>query len=129
MFNDTITIKTQPKVDEAVMATFLTDAIIAVAFILLIIIVANLIAWEPGANDKSPAKRRRWFWIFEVCSLFTPLVVNFFNWGVHVSAKFSTQYTTKMIIASVVAAVIYGVVTYAICKMQKKDTKLASIFN
>jgi hypothetical protein len=33
-----------------------------------------------------------------------------------------------MIAAAAVAAVIYFVITFGICKMQKKDTKLASIF-
>ncbi len=122
-------IDTVAKLHSAEMATYLTDAVIAVAFIVLIIIVANLIAWQPGAHDPSPAKRKTWFWSLGVASLFTCLAVDYLTWMRHITkAQFTSEYIMHMMIAAILCAVIYGVVTFIICKLQKKDTKLASMF-
>ena len=48
-FSDAIT--TAAQLHQAETATYLTDAIIGVAFIIIILIVANLIVWQPGAHD------------------------------------------------------------------------------
>lgn len=122
-------IATAAQLHQAETATYMTDAIIGIAFIILILIVANLIAWQPGAHDNSPAKRKVWFWILGVCSLFTSLGVDYFTWMTRIDkAQFVSEYTIHMIGAAVVGALIYGIVTFVICKLQKKDTKLASMF-
>ncbi len=122
-------ITTAVQLHQAEMATYMTDAIIGIAFIVLIIIIANMISWQTGAHDGSPAKRRVWFWIMAVTCLFTSLGVNYFSWLRHISkAQFVTEYIIHMIAAAVVGSLIYAGITYIICKMQKKDTKLASIF-
>lgn len=126
-FSNAIT--TAAQLHQAETATYLTDAVIGVAFIVILLIVANIIAWQPGAYDGSPAKRRLWFWIFGVLTLFTSLSINYYAWMRHIAkAQFVSEYTIHMIAAAVVAALIYFVITFGICKMQKKDTKLASIF-
>lgn len=43
-------------------------------------------------------------------------------------AQFVSEYIMHMIGAAIVGVVIYGIVTFIICKIQKKDTKLASMF-
>lgn len=122
-------ITTAAQLHQAETATYLTDAVIGIAFIVLILIVANLIPWQPGGNDNSPAKRRTWFWILGVVCLFTSLGVDYFTWLTHISkAQFVSEYIMHMIIASLVGIVVYGLVTFIICKLQKKDTKLASMF-
>ena len=55
-FSDAIT--TAAQLHQAETATYMADAAIGVAFIVIILIVANIIAWQPGAHDGSPAKRR-----------------------------------------------------------------------
>ena len=106
-------ITTAAQLHSAETATYLTDAVIGVVFIVLILIVANM----------------TWFWILGVATLFTNLAVDYFNWMRHITkAQFTSEYTIHMIAASVVGVLIYGIVTFAICKMQKKDTKLASMF-
>jgi small-conductance mechanosensitive channel len=126
-FSDAIT--TAAQLHQAETATYLTDAVIGIAFIVLILIVANLIAWQPGAYDPSPSKRRRWYYIFGVATLFVNLGVNYFMWMRHITkAQFVSEYTIHMIVAAIVGTIIYMGVTFGICKMQKKDTKLASIF-
>jgi small-conductance mechanosensitive channel len=126
-FSDAIT--TAAQLHQAETATYLTDAVIGIAFIVIILIVANLISWQPGAYDPSPSKRRRWYYIFGVATLFVNLGVNYFMWMRHITkAQFVSEYTIHMIVAAIVGTIIYMGVTFGICKMQKKDTKLASIF-
>lgn len=125
----TTKITTMAQLHQAETATYMTDAIIGVAFIVLIIIVANLIAWQPGAHDRSPAKRRVWFVILGVATLFCNLGINYFIWMTRIEkAQFVSEYTIHMIGAAVVGVVVYGLITFVICKLQKKDTKLASMF-
>lgn len=125
----TTKIATVAQLHQAETATYMTDAIVGIVFIVLILIVANLIAWQPGAHDNSPAKRRLWFWILAVVSLFTSLGIDYFTWMTRIEkAQFVSEYAIHMIGAAVVGAVIYGVITFIICKIQKKDTKLASMF-
>lgn len=126
-FSNSIT--TAAQLHQAETATYLTDAVIGIAFIVLILIVANLIAWQPGAYDPSPSKRRRWYYIFGVATLFVNLGVNYFMWMRHITkVQFVNEYTIHMIVAAVVGTIIYLGVTFGICKMHKKDTKLASLF-
>lgn len=114
---------------QAELTTYMADAIIGIAFIVLILIVANLISWQPGAHDNSPAKRKTWFWILGVTSLFTSLGVDYFFWMKRIEkAQFISEYIMHMIGAAILGVVIYGVITFLICKNQKKDTKLASMF-
>lgn len=122
-------IKTVVQLHQAETATYLTDAIVGIAFIVLILIVANLIAWQPGAHDSSPAKRRLWFWILGVVALFTNLGIDYFTWMTRIEkAQFVSEYTIHMIGAAFAGVAVYGLITFVICKLQKKDTKLASMF-
>ena len=126
-FSNAIT--TAAQLHQAETATYLTDAVIGVAFIVIILIVANLIAWQPGAYDRSPAKRRLWFWILGAATLFASLGTNYYMWMRHITkAQFVSEYTIHMIVTAVVAALVYVLITFAICKTQKKDTNLASLF-
>lgn len=126
-FSNSIT--TAAQLHQAETATYLTDAVIGIAFIIIILIVANLIVWQPGAHDSSPAKRRLWYFILGAATLFVNLGVNYFMWMRHISkAQFVSEYTIHMIVAALVGTIIYLGVTFGICKMQKKDTKLASLF-
>lgn len=126
-FSNAIT--TAAQLHQAETATYMADLAIGVAFIVVILIVANIIAWQPGAHDGSPAKRRLWFWILGIVALFTSLGVNYYTWMRHITkAQFVSEYTIHMIAGAAAGALLYFVVTFVICKMQKKDTKLASIF-
>lgn len=122
-------ISSAAQLHQAELATYMTDAVVGVAFIILILIVANMISWQPGARDNSPAKRKRWFWILGAAALFTNLGIDYFTWLMRIGkAQFVSEYIVHMIAASVLGVVVYGVVTFVICKLQKKDTKLASMF-
>lgn len=122
-------IVTATQLHQAEIATYMTDAIVGIAFVILILIVANIIKWQPGTHDTSPAKRRIWFWILGVACLFTSLGIDYTTWMTRIDkAKFVSEYTIHMIAAAVAGVILYGLVTFMICKFQKKDTKLASMF-
>lgn len=122
-------IRTAAELHQAVKATYLTDVIIGVVFIIAIIVLANMISWQPGKYDTSPHKRRTWFWILGGITLFVCLGTNYFMWMRYIEkVKMVNDYTIHMILGSVMAVAIYGIVTFVLCKLQKKETKLASIF-
>ena len=124
------TIKTAAELSQAITSTYLTDIIIGVVFFIIIIIVANAISWQPGRYDPSPRKRRLWFWILGAVTLLVGLGVNYFMWMRHIEkARLASDYTMHMILGAVAAVAVYGIATFIVCKLQKKDTKLASMFS
>ncbi len=119
-------ISTAAQLHQAETATYMTDAVIGIAFVLLIIIAANMISWQPGAHDNSPAKRRVWFWILAAACLFTNIGVDYYMWMSRIGkVQFVNEYLIHMIAAAAVGTLIYGIITFIICKLQKKDSKLA----
>lgn len=119
-------ISTAAQLHQAETATYMTDAVIGIAFVILIIIAANMISWQPGAHDNSPAKRRVWFWILAATCLFTNIGVDYYMWMSRIGkVQFVNEYLIHMIAAAAVSTLVYGVITFIICKLQKKDSKLA----
>lgn len=60
------------------MSIYLIGVVAALAFLLIAILVANLIKFEPGTNPKDPQKRRIWFWILGVLAVITTFVLLYF---------------------------------------------------
>lgn len=121
-------IKTQPQLQEAVLGTYLFDAVIAVALIILFIIIANLIPWQGGKNDSSGNTRRMWFWIMGAVTLFACMAFNYFCYmGNILVPTFKMDYVLHLVLGSIMAAVIYFIVLFLIIKLQKKQTKLWSV--
>lgn len=60
------------------MTIFLTGIVSALAFLLIAMLVANLIKYEPGSNPRDPHKRRLWFWVLGALTLITTFVLLFF---------------------------------------------------
>ena len=63
-----------------------TAIVCGLAFLLIAILVANLIKFEPGNNPKDPMKRRIWFWVLGILALITTFVLLFFVFPVPVEA-------------------------------------------
>ena len=127
-FSNAIT--TAAQLHQAETATYLTDAVIGIAFIVLFLIVANLIPKESGSYDSSPAKRRKCFYLFGILSLFVSLGVNYYMWMRHITkVQFVNEYTIHMIVSAFICLVIFGVVSYLICRTRNPHTKLWDVFN
>lgn len=122
-------IKTISQLKDAEVNAYIYSVIIAVVFILLLIIVANMISWKPGAKDNSGETRRTFFWLFLALSLIASVVVNFFVFYQEIAvAHFKSEFMMHMGIAGFVSAAVYGIISFIIIRTQKKNTKLASIF-
>ncbi len=121
-------IKTLPQLQEAILSTYLFDAILAVAFIILLVIVANLIPWSGGKQDTSGVKRRLWFWILAAGTLFACLAFNFLAFFQNIAvATFKMDYVLHLALGSAAALACYIVVLIVVIKLQNKKTKIGSI--
>lgn len=72
---------TKPAALESVnspMTPIIVGVLAALVFILLAILVANMIKFDPGANPKDKQKRRLWFWIFGILATVVAFVLIYF---------------------------------------------------
>lgn len=122
-------IKTISQLKDAEVNAYIYSIIIAVVFVLLLVIVANMISWKPGAKDNSGETRRTFFWVFLALSLISSVVINFFIFYKEIAvAQFKSEFMVHMGIAGFLSALVYGLISFVIIRIQKKNTKLASIF-
>ena len=123
-------IKTAPQLSQAIMSTYLIDGIvIVIIFIAIMLIIVKLVQWQPGKNDRSGAVRRAWFFSLMSTSLISCLTFDYFAWFRYISVPaFASKYTLHMIIASIVAALVYFIIGFVLVKLAPIGTKLQSIF-
>ncbi|WP_300725957.1 hypothetical protein [uncultured Bacteroides sp.] len=122
-------IKTIGQLKDAEMSAYIYSIIVAVVFVLLLVIIANMISWKPGAKDNSGETRRKFFWILLALALIAPVVLNFVVFYQKITvAHFQSEFMMHMGIAGILSAVLYGVISFVIIRTQKRKTKLASIF-
>lgn len=60
------------------MTEIVVGVLSALVFLLLAMLVANMIKFEPGANPKDPQKRRLWFWVLGILATVLTFVLLFF---------------------------------------------------
>lgn len=65
---------------------FVVAIVCALGFLLLAMLVASLIKFEPGSNPRDPKKRKLWFWILGVFALILAFVLLYFVIPVPVEA-------------------------------------------
>lgn len=122
-------IKTMADFKAATTATYLFDLIIAVFMVLVLVLVANLIAYEPGRVDNSGKKRRVAFFLIAVLTLAACIGLDYVLYLSKISvAAYVTKYLTTMAIASVVGTLVYCLLGFVLVKISKKGSKLESIF-
>lgn len=114
---------------------FVVAIVCALGFLLLAMLVANLIKFEPGSNPQDPQKRKLWFWILGVLATILAFVLLFFvipvpveavDWDqiVDVSAKrryenLMAHYTMMAGIATGVCFVVYILLGFILSKIFK----------
>ncbi len=122
-------IKNAPELSRAITSTYLYDIVIAVFFVLVMVVVANLIKWQPGKNERSGATRRVWFFVIMALVLAACLVFDYFAWFKQIAVPaFAAKYTLAMVIASLVATIVYFGLGFLLVKLARIGTKLQSIF-
>ena len=122
-------IKTAPELSQAIASTYLYDIVIAIVFVALMILVANLIQWQPGKNERSGSTRRVWFFVLMTINLFASLVFDYLAWLSYIAVPaFASKYTLQMILASIASTVFYFGLGFLLVKIARIGTKLQSIF-
>lgn len=125
----TSVIKTAPALSSAITTTYLVDIAFAIVCVAIMLLIANLINWQPGKNDKSGQKRRVWFFVMCFVSFVGALVLNWFMFKVRITVPaFVTTYMTHLILGAFVSAVVYFIAGFLIIKLSRVGTKLESIF-
>lgn len=122
-------IKTAPELDQAILSTYLYDALIAVVFVLIIVLVANLINFQRGKIDHSGKTRRVWLFVLMGLAFVSALVFDYFAWYDYIKVDaFANKYTTHMIVAPIVSMIEYFGIAFLIVKLSPRGSKLNSIF-
>lgn len=122
-------IKTLPALKQAILNTYLYDSVFAIILVLVMLLVANLIKWQSGKKDYSGKARRVWFFIFCAVALVGSLVFDYFVFLKKVAVPaFMGKYMTAMVVASILSAVVYFLLGFAIVKISRIGTKIQSIF-
>lgn len=122
-------ITTAPALSQAITSTYLYDVVIAIVFVAIMVLVANLIQWRPGKNETSGKTRRVWFFVLMTINLFASLVFDYLAWLSYIAVPaFSSKYTLHMILASIASTVFYFGLGFLLVKIARIGTKLQSIF-
>ena len=124
-----VPINTAPALQQAITSTYIYDIIVALAFVLVLFIIANLIKWRPGSNDNSGSVRRTWYFILAVVTVLTSLGLDyyFFLTAVRVPA-FVGKYAMHMGIAAVLSGIAYAAISFIVIKVSRIGSKMESIF-
>ena len=126
------TINNLQELKAAMTSTYLSNIVIGLICFVLLLIVANAIAYQRGGVDNSWKKRRTGFYVIAFLSLLGTLAFNFFMFYQHISPKvpaFKTKYMATLFIGAFVAAIVYVLISFVVIKfISPKDSKIASIF-
>ena len=118
-------IKTAPALKQAIMNTYLYDVILAIILVLVMLLVANLIKWQGGRKDNSGKVRRTWFFILCALALVASLGFDYFMFLKNIAVPaFVGKYMTAMATASILSAVVYFLVGFAVVKLSRIGTKV-----
>lgn len=125
----TSVIKTAPGLSGAITTTYLANIALAIVCVAIMLLIANLINWQPGKNDKSGQKRRVWFFVMCFVSFVGALAFNWFMFKVRITVPaFVTKYMTHLFLGAFVSAIVYFIAGFLIIKLSRVGTKLESIF-
>lgn len=122
-------IKTAPALSSAITTTYLADIALAIVCVAIMLLIINLINWQPGKNDKSGQKRRVWFFIMCFVSFVGAIFLNWFMFKINIAVPaFVTKYMTHLFLGAFVSAAVYFIVGFLLVKLSRVGTKLESIF-
>ena len=109
-------------------SAYIIGVVVFIVMLLIAVIVANVIAYQPGTNPTDPAKRRTWFWILGVLTPVLTFALTFFI--VYSGIKMRNvqeKYMTALCISTAVSFILYVASGFALSKIFKHG-KLSSWF-
>ncbi len=126
MYENSYTLKTLPGLFTT---TYISAVVLAIIFIVISLVVANMIAYEGGKNPKDAKKRKIWFWILASVNAMV-----FFLWNLlYVAEKVKgkpakSEFLMHNGIATGVTLLVFIVLGIVISKVMNKS-KYGTIFN
>jgi len=101
--------------------TYILSAVVAIVFILLAVVSANLIKFEGGTNPKDPGKRRVWFWLLAALS---PIAFLGYNLLLVIpelcKGPASSKFSMHPFIATGIVLVLYILIGLVLSKTMKR---------
>lgn len=107
---------------------YMLGFIFYVVFILISVVIANVIKYQPGTTPKDPMKRKIWFWILGVLCPVVVFAVG--DLGFYATIKVASKANTFMnhlLISTVLSFACYIISGWALSKVFKHG-KLSSWF-
>lgn len=102
----------------SVVSAYIIGIVVFIVMLLIAVVVANAIAFEPGTNPSDPRKRKTWFWILGVL---TPVFTFFFAFFiVYTGIKMRNvqeSYMTAMCISTALSFILYVAFGFALSKI------------
>lgn len=102
--------------------------IVLAVCMLLSVVVANAIAYEPGVNPRDGKKRKTWFWVFSVLPVICTFILGYVM--VYKDITIPSAADSAMLhlcISSVAGTVLYIVIGFVLSKAFKRS-KLGTWF-
>lgn len=125
----TSVIKTAPALSSAITTTYLADIALAIICVAIMLLIINLVNWQPGKNDKSGQERRVWFFVICFVTFVGSILFNWFMFETKITVPaFATKYMTHLFLGAFVSAVVYFVAGFLLIKLARVGTKLESVF-
>ena len=109
-------------------SAYTIGVVVLIVMLLIAVVIANAIAYQPGTNPSDPGKRKTWFWILGVL---TPVITFFLAYFIVFTGikmhNVQEKYMTAMCISTALSFVLYVAIGFALSKIFKHG-KLSSWF-
>lgn len=126
MYKNSYTLKT---LDGLITNTYILAIIVAIIFIVVSMLVANMIAYEGGKAPQDAKKRKVWFFVLGTFSTIVFFLWNFFHVsGLVKGAKAQDDFLMHNAIATGVTLVVYIIIGVIVSKLMKRS-KYGTIFS
>ena len=112
----------------SVVSAYIIGIVVFIVMLLVAVVIANAIAYQPGTNPSDPKKRRIWFWILAALTpVFTFVLAFFIVYNGIKMSNVQEKYMAAMCISTAMSVILYVVSGFALSKIFKHG-KLSSWF-
>ncbi len=102
----------------SVVSAYIIGIVVFIIMLLSAVVVANVIAYQPGTNPTDPRKRKTWFWILGALTPVLTFVLTYFIVYTGIRMRnVQDKYMTAMCISTALAFVLYVGSGFALSKI------------
>ncbi len=113
----------------SVVSAYIIGIVVFIVMLLIAVVVANAIAFQPGTNPTDPRKRKTWYWILGVLTPVLTFVLTYFIVYTGIRMRnVQDKYMTAMCISTALSFVLYVAFGFVLSKIFKHG-KLHHWFN